>query len=333
MCEQQYFIEYVLGWRGASNKKADKGTICHKILEILAHIKLCQQNNSNNYVDDIAGSINVNKYDLDHIIEIVYKYYTEQFDHHEWKPVDLKDCKAWAYKAISLNNGMFDPRNRQILQPEQHFDIVIDKPWSKYKYKTDEGDLEGSLALKGTIDLITKIDDNTLEVIDWKTGKRLDWATGQEKTHAKLQNDPQLMIYHYAISQIFPQYEHIIVTIYFINDGGPFSIMFDKKDLARTEDMLRNKFETIKKTKKPRLHKTWMCSKLCHFGKTTFDDNKNIKPIIEYRDNQICQMGSNMSKCEQIKHEIELKGIEEVTKEYKNPSHGFGKYKAPGSTE
>jgi RecB family exonuclease len=132
--------------------------------------------------------------------------------------------------------------------------------------------LSGNLALKGTIDLITRVDDNTLEVIDWKTGKRLDWATGQEKTQAKLQNDPQLMIYHYAISKLFPQYDHIIITIYFINDGGPFSILFDKKDLIRTEEMLRQKFEQIKKIKKPRLHKTWMCSKLCHFGKSTFEE-------------------------------------------------------------
>lgn len=39
MCEQQFFIEYVLGWRGPSNQKADKGTIVHKVLEILAIIK------------------------------------------------------------------------------------------------------------------------------------------------------------------------------------------------------------------------------------------------------------------------------------------------------
>ena len=39
MCEQQYFLEYVLGYRGPSGQKADKGTIVHKVLEILAVIK------------------------------------------------------------------------------------------------------------------------------------------------------------------------------------------------------------------------------------------------------------------------------------------------------
>lgn len=323
----------MLGWRGPSNKKADKGTITHKILEILAIIKKNQQDNNDKFIDDCIGEVQTNTYCLDSIIEKVYYYYIKQFSHHEWTNKDLIDCRDWAIKAISLNNGMFDPRNRKILTPEQHFDFIIDKTWAEYDYDIDGEKLSGKLGLKGTIDLITEIDDNTIEVIDWKTGKRLDWGTGQQKTHAKLQNDPQLMIYHYAINKIFPQYDHVILTIYFINDGGPFSILFEKEDLVRTEDMLRKKFDIIKKTKKPRLNKTWMCSKLCHFGKTTFENDKSILPIIEYRDHQTCKVGNCMTKCEQIKHDIELNGINQVIKEYKNPSHSFAKYKAPGTVE
>ena len=81
---------------------------------------------------------------------------------------------------------MFDPRNRNILCPEQQFDIVIDKPWAEYEYKTTKETIKGQLAIKGTIDLITQINDDTLEIIDWKTGRRLDWATGEEKTQSKL---------------------------------------------------------------------------------------------------------------------------------------------------
>ena len=69
MCEQQYFIEYVLGIRSPSNKKADKGTIVHKVLEILACIKQAQQDGINKLNDDAIGSISVKKYSLDTIIE------------------------------------------------------------------------------------------------------------------------------------------------------------------------------------------------------------------------------------------------------------------------
>jgi hypothetical protein len=332
MCEQQYFLEYVLGIRSPSNKKADKGTICHKVLEILAYIQLGNQNNEKLYNDDIMGEINIKDYDLDHIIEQVYSYYTSQFKHHEWELKDLKDCRLWVNKAITAYNGSFDPRNRTILQPEQHFDILINKPWADYRYKTKDGTLEGKLAIKGTIDLITSVNDNTIEIVDWKTGRRLDWATGEEKTLAKLQNDPQLRIYHYAVSQLYPHIEHIIFTINFINDGGAFSVCYDHSDLPKTEDMIRRKFETIKNTQIPQLNKSWKCTKLCHFGKTTFE-NTHALPILEYRDGQLCKVDAPMTKCEQIKHEIEVKGIDNVVDQYTVPGYTVGKYKAPGSAE
>lgn len=333
MCEQQYFIEYVLGHRSPSNKKADKGTICHKVLEILAYIKLNQQNNSKIYVDDIIGSINIDNYNLDHITEQVYNYYSSQFKHHEWYAKDFKDCLLWINKALIDHNGAFDPRSRDIVQPEQHFDIVIDKPWAHYKYDTKDGVIEGQLAIKGTIDLITKVNDSTLEIIDWKTGKRLDWATGQEKTLEKLYKDPQLKIYHYALSKLYPEYDHIIMSINFINDGGAFSMCFDKSDLHSTEELIRQKFHQIKSCKKPKLTKTWKCNKLCHFGKNTFEGHDTIKPIIEYRDNQLCANGQYMTMCEQIKHEIELYDIKTVVDNYTAEGYSVGKYKAPGSTQ
>ena len=333
MCEQQYFIEYNLGMRSPSGLKADKGTIIHKVLEILAEIKLSQQNKESEYVDDILGNISTTNYDLDHIVEKIYSYYSSQFKHHVWSPKDLKDCRLWVYKAITDHNGIFDPRSRNILKPEQHFDIVIDKPWANYKYETKDGAIEGKLAIKGTIDLITKVNDSTLEVIDWKSGRRLDWATGQEKTLEKLYKDPQLKIYHYAISKLYPEYEHIIMSINFINDGGAFSMCFDKSDLVSTEEIIRKKFEEIRKCKKPKLSKTWKCTKLCYFGKNTFENHNSILPIIEYRDGQVCNKGSAMTMCEQIKHEIELSGLKNVIDTHTSKGYSVGKYKAPGSTE
>lgn len=332
MCEQQYFAEYVLGWRGPSGFKATKGTIFHKVLEILAVIKKAQQDNLTSIDDDIVGKININNYNLNTLIEKVYKHYETAEPYHKWSVKDYKDCHSWVYKALEFNNGMFDPRNNIIIQPEQRFDITIKKPWAAYSYETNEGKLEGYLALKGTIDLITQIDDKTFEICDYKTGKRLDWATGQEKTQEKLEKDPQLRIYHYAISHLYPHIDHIIFTIYFINDGGPFSICFDKSDIPATEDMLRRKFEIVKNTRKPKLNKSWMCSKLCHFGKTTFE-NTTVTPITEYRDNQQTRVGEIMCKCEQIKHDIELHGMDSVVDLYKHHNHSFGKYKAPGSIE
>jgi hypothetical protein len=96
--------------------------------------------------------------------------------------------------------------------------------------------------------------------------------------------------------------------------------------------MIRRKFETIKNTQIPQLNKSWKCTKLCHFGKTTFE-NTHALPILEYRDGQLCKIDAPMTKCEQIKHEIEVKGIDNVVDQYTVPGYTVGKYKAPGSAE
>lgn len=332
MCEQQYLFDYVMGYRSPSNKKADKGTIVHKVLEILAFVKFHQQKGDKTFVDDIVGEVDINNYDLDAIIDSVYTYYTTAFSHHKWTATDARDCSKWTYKAINYENGMFDPRKRNILYPEQRFDITIDKPWAHFKYKTKDGPLEGQLSIKGTIDLITQPNENTAEIIDWKTGRRLNWATGEEKTQEKLEVDPQLMIYYYAVKRLYPHIDNVIVTIYFINDGGPFSVAFDKSDLYKTEQLLKDKFKKIQHTLKPRLNKSWKCTKLCHYGKTTFEGT-NIEPITEYRDGMVCNVGDKMTKCEQVAHDIGLKGYQETVDEYTTPGYNVGHYKAPGSTE
>lgn len=332
MCEQQYFIEYVLGHRSRSGLAADKGTIVHKVMEILAFISLYSQNKTRYYIDDTIGEIDIEDYSLDNIIDEVYEYYTTRLTHHNWKNKDYEDCKKWVKKAVEYGNGMFDPRNRHIVSPEKKFDIIIEKPWAKYSYKHNNENLEGFLGIKGTIDLITKVNDNTIEVIDWKTGKRLDWATGKEKTQEKLEKDPQLMIYYYALQKLYPEIDNYIFTIYFINDGGPFSMTFNKSHLIQTENILREKFNIIRKTKKPKLNRTWKCRTLCHYGKNNFLDT-DIDPMVEYRDGQTCEKNTFMTQCEQIKHDIDYYGIDTVIDKYTRKGYNVGSYKAPGTTE
>ena len=108
-------------------------------------------------------------------------------------------------------------------------------------------------------------------MVDWKTGRRLDWATGEEKTYEKLLVDPQLLLYNYAISKAFPEYEQSIMTIFYIKDGGPFSMCFDKSDQDKFLGMLKDTFQSIKANNKPKplssKRNHWKCTKLCHFYK------------------------------------------------------------------
>ena len=254
-CPHLYFGEYVLGWTTEAGLKALKGTCVHRCLEILANIKLAQQNNIKIITDDIIGKINCSKFNIDKIINDISVYYKTN-SNHSWTNKDIVDCKSWTYKLLELNNGKFNPLNQNIVSPEKHFDIVLDNDWAKYEYVINDQYITGHLSLKGTIDLITKINDNCIEVIDYKTGfYKKDWATGEEKTYNKLQNDFQLRLYHLATNILYPQINNILVTIIYINVDGASTLCYDLTTIEETKQVIKERFEEIKRCKKPQLNK------------------------------------------------------------------------------
>jgi len=312
----QYYLNYVLGLRPddengwvvpKSQKKADKGSIVHKALELLASKKLAMQEGQDTFSNDEVGrSWNTWSFDTDEAIEAAWNYYTkEKATPFEWTHFDYKDVRKWTIAATELSGGMFNPLNRTIIWPEKYFDFVIEEPWARYNYTmTDGRRLEGHLGLKGTIDLTVKMDccDDTIELIDWKTGMRKDWVTGKSKDWKKLRNDPQLRLYHYALSRLYPQARYIIISIVWIQDGGPFSLDFGPKDLAETEKMLRERFDIIRECRRPKRIRFdsvhgWKCEKLCVFG------------INEWK-----QTGETV--CDHIHKQLVTLGMDRVTREF-----------------
>ena len=175
--------------------------------------------------------------------------------------------------------------------------------------------IKGNLAIKGTIDLVTKIDDSIIEVVDWKTGQRKNWATGEVKTYEKLLDDAQLLLYNYAISKLYPDYDQAIMSIFFTRDGGPFSMCFDNRDQDRFLEMLRKRFEEIKENVKPRpisySRRDFRCQKLCHFYKNDWP-------------------GTNTTMCEHVEQRLHTIGHKETVKECTNEGFNIGYYEAPG---
>jgi hypothetical protein len=302
-------------------------------LEVLALIKQGQQDGKSSVVDDVIGKVSTKTYNIEKIIDKAFDYYSKAAPHHGWAKVDLEDCYKWVNTARSLNGGIFDPLKRKVVAPEKHFDFTINEPWAAYKYYIGDEVIEGQLALKGTIDLITDIGDGMYEIIDWKTGKnRSNWATGQIKEHADFQKDPQLMFYFYALKKIYPEVHQFIITINYIQAGGPFTVVFTDDDLPKVEKMIREKFEKIRSVQVPKLNRSWKCTKTCSYGKNNFYASRVIKPIQEFRSGQVTPKGNIMTMCEQVKYLIEKKGIDKVIQEYSNPDHHVSNYKAPGET-
>lgn len=332
MCPMQYFGDYVLGWGGKSGKAADKGTIVHKALEVIAKGKKANQDGLTYYDDELDYEVgDVWAIDVDNLLTTSYNYYKEA-THHKWYPADLRDCLLWTHFALEDNDAKYDPRNRNIVDAEPHFDLTFDEPWAAYDYTIGCQRIQGQFSIKGTIDLITQTGEKTLEIIDWKTGQRKNWGNFSVKTYEDFMKDPQLRMYHYAAHQLYPWAEDIHLTVNWVRDGGPFSLCFEKSQLPQTVEMIRKKYEEIKAETNPYQDKGAKCTKFCHFGKTTFEGT-NIVPIIEQRNGQTTRKGEIMTKCEQIKYCLDHRGIEKVTEHMTKPGHDVTYYKAPGSVE
>lgn len=315
------------------------GTIVHKVMEGLGKAKKAVQDGKDFIDDDVFGHLLFKSEALntDGFVELLfhksYEHYTKR-SIHTYVEKERLQLLAWTWKPLHLLDGIFDPRKRDIVSPELHFDFEIPDEWAKYKYELDNGEiLEGRLALKGTIDLVTKVTDTIFESIDWKTGQRLDWASRKQwphniKTYEKLLVDPQLRIYHYALHKTFPDVKQFVPTIYFINDhgtrtkpvpGGAFTMAYGHGDLIDTMAMVRQRFEEIKNTSRPQLIKSWKCTSFCHFGKTKHK-SKEINPAT----------GEEYTICEYIAKRVREVGIGKVIQQETHHTHHISNYQSPG---
>lgn len=323
MCKMKFYLSYILGWSEPSNLKADKGTIVHKVMEILANVKLAQQENKFLIVDDVVGEIGIREIykegSIDYVIDTVYNYYAKAYNHHDWTNDDHKEVVKWIHKALNYNNGEFDPLNQNIVKAEQHFKLTLNEEWAK------------GVELTGTIDLIVKNDENTIEIIDYKTGARTNWSTGKTKEYGDFLKDFQLRYYHLACSMLYPNVDNILITIYYINSGGPYTIALDRSDLPETIKNVRALYEEIKNTEIPEIRRGFHC-RFCDFSKSTFE-NTNV-PVMINNGQFECNFtskGEAMKKCDSMRYFFAFRDIDSITanasrEDYKN------EYKPPGQT-
>lgn len=273
--------------------------------------------NKNVYLTECKIKYGHKRYGID-IVERLLQESCEYFSTKSpepWTGISFKECVNWAWMLLDYGTGEYDPRRRKIIKPEQHFNIPIDLEWAKYKYSLGGEEFSGDYSIKGTIDLITEVDSDTIEVIDYKTGQRKDWSSGEIKTYSKLCEDTQLMLYYYALSKIYPQYKNIMITIFFIRDGGPFTICFDQEHKEIFESRLKEHFFKVQNCIVPELcspnQLDFKCTRLCNYYKNNWP-------------------GTNKNICATIRDSILENGIEYTTEHYKVKDFDVGYYECPG---
>lgn len=252
-CPFNFYLSYIVGFPSEGNRKADRGTATHWVLEAIA--KAARRGNAHSP-----------RYRPELLLRIFFRRYKEKYG---FTDEDFAECMN---HLRIVQESQYYPANLKVVATEKQFEFQVLRPG----FETLDNK---PLKLRGTIDLITEYTDHKgrriLRIIDWKTGRRTDWKTGKMKGYKELHEDMQLRLYHLIVNYIYPGYDAYEVVIFFIMDGGPFQISFDPKDLEITLDQLRRIFTKIKKDRyfqrlkddSSRRDEAWKCTYVCQFGK------------------------------------------------------------------
>lgn len=251
-------MQYVLGMESQAGKAALQGNIVHRALEWMIKLKK-------------RGKTNV---DPMWLLDRSWDEHLKEFPHVEIRKVttrkdkitgefkeaaDFKKCRI-ALEEI-LQNKYYNPYNLNCIDSERWF--ALEMPGDEWKCTEEDGE-ERQFATRGYIDLVHEIDQDTIEIVDWKTGARKNFHTQEDIDEEVLTREIQPRLYHLAAYFLYPQYKNIITTFYYTNAGGPVTIAFSEDDLALTISTLYRFFTTVKGDTLMRRNRAWTC-KMCQF--------------------------------------------------------------------
>lgn len=110
--------------------------------------------------------------------------------------------------------------------------------------------------IKGFIDRVDILSDNTAEVIDYKTGSAKDKLTFDEKI--------QLILYQIALEEVFNQ-KVSKLTFYYVDENKKLSFEANEKDIEKTKSIIKEAIAQIKVSNFPAHPSQFVC-KYCDFN-------------------------------------------------------------------
>jgi hypothetical protein len=259
-CSFAYFLQYILGIESRSGKAALQGSIVHQTLEWMA--KLCKRGKTN--VDPMWLLNRAWDELTPEAPEISIRRVTTRIDKEtgEFKEAaDFKKCRV-ALETI-ISNNFYNPYNLKLMDVEQWF--ALEMPGKEWRCLGKDGKPH-QFTIRGLIDVVHEIDEDTIEIIDWKTGNRKNFYTQQSIDEETLMREIQPRLYHLASYFLYPKYKNILVTFYYANDGGPITIALSQEDLTMTIAALHRFLTTASRDTLIRRNRHWTC-RMCSFNK------------------------------------------------------------------
>lgn len=297
-CEFKYFLQYHLRLPESkeSNIYGVKGTAAHEALEFYANFKRGLKEEAEEDVEKTLKAFyaKTELWKLDNGIRKAKGFTHPVGKYCEGCPwatkgglcsianipfVDVEGCPrpnfeddlALVKKTVARSD--YDIFNRKIIGAEVKFDLDIE-----------------DIRVRGVIDLVTEMDDETIEIIDFKSGN-------STKGHAAARKDAQMRTYNLVAKLIWPEYKYRMMTLYYLRKvDGIVTCVFSKEDDELTMKSLHRAWNSIKENQDPHRpsYPFWLCNYCvghdkCGIIKDSFVKNGKFKlPVVNcnYTDTQ-----------------------------------------------
>ena len=228
MCQFKYFLSYGLYAPQKPSFAAELGTELHWLYEMYAQAVLKGKDEDGRTTEDIERDWK----------KILQKRAFVDLDSWQWcRHVGKVEKSCSTCPAFSEEDSMCTLVNKKtedfngcpwnawteaqnmvtrVLSPTGPADIFT--PGKKIvgtedSFQIEFEALDGHLVtLNGLIDMVVELDEDTLEIIDYKTGRF-------KMTYKDAEKDLQLRLYYLACRRKYPQYKHHMVTIMYVNEG------------------------------------------------------------------------------------------------------------------
>lgn len=167
----------------------------------------------------------------------IINYFSEKYDQKKIKHPDIgltDDLKEEGIQIIKKFYQKNQPWNYNVIDLESRFEVIIGDPLGKESY-----------ILTGVLDRLDKLDDDTYEIIDYKTGRRLP-------SQANVDQDLQMSIYNLGLINRWPHLKNkkIKLSLYYLRHGEKLSTSRREDELEETKNKIINLVREIKKREK-----------------------------------------------------------------------------------
>ncbi len=287
MCEFKYYLGYHLGLQEEKKFATEQGTFCHDIYETLALQLLEGQEDPEimrTWFSKLLEAYQVtrkvkNRFGYEEEIPPLWtlskkaierektcdncKYFSDgncwvvgkKIEDFEGCPRYEFDDSMWLIEKVIYHPGPLNPHNKKLIAAEDTFRLVL-----------DDG-AGAKININGIIDLVTELDEDSIEIEDYKTGRGT-------QTWRQCSEDIQFLIYYTAAREKYPQYKNVFVTAHYLKrkTGRSPTVAFTDKDEAETRKRLVKRFHEIKNNRFPvrRCDRPsgfvkfdWVCNYMC----------------------------------------------------------------------